>query len=220
MIWSIAKWISSSLPEFVVLVGVVALFNAVILTLDARKLKFSPREKAHFPSIYAGLTIVLIGLLLLIVRFRASIDNSVPLPNFAGSWEYSVFDETGSVLTHKGDCVIVQKGRTLRFNGTRKFTRDSSKTPFQYKSVNIHWDSTWAELTDDAKIRCEYQITLATREQILAYFVLSPSEGELTTMEGKYWTLPPIPLHLPNPDHGNVKFRRLKAGEAIVAPGR
>ena len=159
MVSALLKWVSSTIPSLIILVGALSLFNAVAACEDYRKLRIGVRAPIHFASIWVGALVLILGVVVFVFgrNTNAAIDFS-PAISISGRWEYIVYNKAGDQVW-SGECRIENTSqRSVTFRGTRWYHINDKVDERCYENVRIPWESTWAEVCEDGRVRCEYTV--------------------------------------------------------------
>lgn len=118
-----------------------------------------------------------------------------PVPVVKGDYKYEmVFND--NKLVYLGQCNIKQDKMVLTVTGERQKTRNGRKKT----NVSVHWNSNWAELCEDGKIRLDYSINL--NGGVRGFAILSGNRSSFKEMMGEFHL-----LHEPY-KCGTVKLKR------------
>ena len=162
----------------------------------------------HEPELHP--LIVFLGLVIAYVRQDPHFAH---VPKLAGRWKY-VVRTAGDELSHKGECTIQQSGSSLRIQGTRRLTCTKAGGGGRCQPVNIPWESKWAEICADGKLRFDYHIAIAQAPgggNIEAICNLNITKKKPVRISGSYYMLPPFDDAVRNCHWGTVTFILISA---------
>ncbi|MDX2259445.1 MAG: hypothetical protein NW205_11075 [Hyphomicrobiaceae bacterium] len=128
----------------------------------------------------------------------------------AGDWDYEV-TVAAEDWVHRGTCSISVDGEEFKFVGVRTETVDHG----QLKPCKAPWNSNWAQVCGDGRVRGEYSIAFGS-EVALAYFsvVAKRGAGQSIELSGDYFWL------APRRKFGHIRFFRpiAQSGTGTVVP--
>lgn len=193
------------------LLGAICLFGASIKVEDLKTLKVHPHDKMYPIPLSVGTGLLMTGVMLLIFA-----DRFTTAARVSGRWEYSVCNALGE-FSHKGEMLILQRGRRLGITGTRRFMCRVSGQKVHCDRVSIIWTSKWAAMCHDGILRFEYHIDLP-EGKMEATCRLNPNSRKPSSMSGHYHMLPPFDHSSLNARFGTIEMRKLGADEDIATP--
>jgi hypothetical protein len=162
--------------------------------------------------------IVLIGA---VVAFFVQDGRYSRKPNLAGRWEYLVVSANNR-FSHKGDCHVRQDEAVLQIQGVRRYTCIAEGGRDIVKPVHIAWNSEWAQLCHDNVLRFEYVIALPDPKRggqnIRAVCRLEIASHAPTSMNGKFYVLPPFDEKALNCNWGDITLTRIAPDEPLSPP--
>jgi hypothetical protein len=179
---------------FVTIFVVIVAGTTMVVFFDYGKPQ--PHEREILFNVFIGeIGIAVLALFKMLFGLKKPAVETAPAPKLDGTYKYEMnFNDNKTV--YQGECNIKQDNRVLTFNGENRKSRTGRKK----ETVSIHWNSNWAELCADNKVRMDYSINFNGGMRV--FCVLNGNRSSFKEMMGEFHL-----LHEPY-KCGSVKFKR------------
>jgi hypothetical protein len=158
-----------------------------------------PHEREILFNVFIGeIGLAVLALFKVLFGLKKPAVENAEVPKVEGTYKYEMsFSETKTKTFYLGECIIKQDQRELAVTGERQKSKNGRKK----NNVSIHWNSNWAEVCGDNKIRMDYSIN--SNGGIRGFAILSANRNSFKEMIGEFHL-----MHEPY-QSGTIKLKRV-----------